>query len=58
MTTPTYHVDAETRTAEGEIFADFHLETPNQAEAEHAFLDCWFRRTFWSVRIWKEWEKN
>ena len=43
---------------EGEIFVDFHLETPNQAEAEHAFLDCWFRRTFWDVRIWKEWRKD
>ena len=56
-----YYVDAETRSSEGVVSRDFHLQTPSVEEAEHAFLDCWFKGGFWSVsmrmRIRKENEK-
>ena len=52
-----YHVDAETKTKEGVIIRDYHLETPDQAEAESAFCHCWFEGQFWDVRIRKEWGK-
>ena len=58
MTDPIYHVDAEIKASDGTVLRDFHLETPNEAEAEHWFLDCWFSRKFWDVRIWKEWGKE
>jgi hypothetical protein len=54
-----YHVDAETRTPSGKgVSKDFHLETLDVAEAEHKFLECWFRSQFWNVRIWKELVKD
>ena len=57
MTDPIYHVDAQIPTSgKGVIIRDYHLETPNQAEAESEFIRCWFSKAFWDVRIWKEWK--
>lgn len=53
-----YHVDADIRTPKGEVMRDYHLETPNQAEAESEFIRCWFSKAFWDVRIWKEWKED
>ena len=53
----TYYVDAETK-SKSVISRDYHLETPNQAEAESEFIRCWFTQGFWDVRIRKEWKKD
>lgn len=49
-----YHIDAETKIDIGAAVKDLHLTTLSIAEAEHAFLKCWFAGQFWSVRIWHE----
>ena len=48
-----YHVDARTP-VEGTVIRDYHLETPDQEEAEREFMRCWFEGQYWDVRIRKE----
>ena len=47
-----YHVDAKTGVR------NYHLETPDQEEAEREFMRCWFEGQFWDVRIRRELRKE